>query len=759
MLKYIFKIAMRNLIRQKYYSLIDMLGITLAISSSLFVFIYSINEYNFDKHFPESEKIFRLEKNNGIYFSGVVCGILKNAIPEISYTTNINPLNTHSITFSEGKNTVFGKIYQSDKNYLNIFDLDILSGNIKAALSDKHKVAINKSTALSLFGRIDVIGEEIKLNHTFTANENVIIEAVYSDLPKNSSLKPIGLYSLNNNLDLYSREYESYSIFIKINNTEDINHIREKINQTLIKENLLKSDCKITLSPLTGLHFSEHIDNDYIATGDKTTSNVLILIGILILVISIVNSMILNARNSENQTQLIYLLIGAGKIDLRIIKFIERLTICFFSGIISIILFYLFINNSSNNLINYNFSQTSIVTVFLFVFTTSSVISILIIQKLEIPTINLTSHVQESKSRFFSITVQYSISIILIICSLFIYKQKDFLLKFNTGLTSKQIISLNLNTEISKNLNTFKHEINSHNQIIDVTFASNDITHIETNLVLINEREVKYGLWMVDNNFLDFFNIKIVNGSNFTYNYETQKYKCILNHSAVNQYKPLDKIGEVIPGLWRNSELLGVCKDFNYASLHNKIEPLCFILNRDYCNTAYIKFKRNPEIIIKYLRNTTNKLYPNIPFKYSFLDDTFKNLYQAENSLLKLITTICIIAIFISSIGFHALVVANSQKRIKEIGIRKVNGAKVFEILTLLNKDLIKWIAIAFVIACPIAYYAMSLWLENFAYKTELSWWIFALAGLLALSIALLTVSWQSWRAATRNPVEALKYE
>jgi len=207
---------------------------------------------------------------------------------------------------------------------------------------------------------------------------------------------------------------------------------------------------------------------------------------------------------------------------------------------------------------------------------------------------------------------------------------------------------------------------------------------------------------------------------------------------------------------------VGVAKDFNYSSAHESVGDFAFWLDESNNRARFIHIRLNPGNLgagIDKIRETWNKYYPGQEFNYFFIDETIAQQYKAETILSRILLAFSIIGILISTLGISALALFISQQRTKEIGIRKVNGAKVSEILTLLNKDFVKWVAIAFVIATPVAYYAMHKWLENFAYKTELSWWIFALAGLLALGIALLTVSWQSWRAATRNPVEALRYE
>jgi putative ABC transport system permease protein len=209
-------------------------------------------------------------------------------------------------------------------------------------------------------------------------------------------------------------------------------------------------------------------------------------------------------------------------------------------------------------------------------------------------------------------------------------------------------------------------------------------------------------------------------------------------------------------------DFIGVAKDFNYSSAHEAVGDFAFWLGESNHRARYIHIRLNPGTLrsgIQKIKETWNTYYPGQEFDFFFIDETIASQYKAETILSRILLAFSIIGILISMLGISALALFISQQRTKEIGIRKVNGARVSEILAMLNKDFVKWVAIAFVIATPIAYFAMQKWLENFAYKTTLSWWIFALAGLLALGIALLTVSWQSWKAATKNPVESLRYE
>jgi putative ABC transport system permease protein len=271
-------------------------------------------------------------------------------------------------------------------------------------------------------------------------------------------------------------------------------------------------------------------------------------------------------------------------------------------------------------------------------------------------------------------------------------------------------------------------------------------------------QEVRFILNMpeVDNNYLNLFGIELLKGRNFSDDRPADYDESIIINEAYAKIMgwddPLDK------KMFSDSKMrvVGVVPDFHFASLHNKVEPLAFRFNDK--NPSYL-FVKTPPAQVDYIKTVWREYFKDALFEYQFVDANFERQYQKDEKQKAIFGYLSFIAIFISCLGLFGLSSFFIARRIKEIGIRKVNGAKISEVLVMLNRDFVKWVVIAFAFAIPIAYYAMSKWLENFAYKTTLSWWIFALAGVLALGIAMLTVSFQSWKAATKNPVESLRYE
>ena len=363
------------------------------------------------------------------------------------------------------------------------------------------------------------------------------------------------------------------------------------------------------------------------------------------------------------------------------------------------------------------------------------------------------------------VVFQFAISIALIISASVISKQLIFFNQKDLGFNNQQIVYAKLNGNLyGKSYRTFKEKLLKSPNIQSVSGSQNELGQICVTLDReINGTKRYFQELPVDPDFIGTMGLKLVQGRNFSWDMQTDPYQTlIISETAVKAFG-LDSsnvIGTEIFMYDRVAKVVGVVKDFYFQSFHHQLDPFMLFYHPGSIGTVNIKISgNNIPGTIKYINDVWNEFSPEIPFEYHFLDKTYEELYKQDRQFSKIILAFLLVSILIACMGLLGLVSFTTIRRTKEIGVRKVNGATISEVLVLLNRDFVKWVGIAFVIACPVAYFAMNKWLENFAYKTTLSWWIFALAGLLALEIALLTVSWQSWKAATRNPVEALRYE
>jgi putative ABC transport system permease protein len=359
------------------------------------------------------------------------------------------------------------------------------------------------------------------------------------------------------------------------------------------------------------------------------------------------------------------------------------------------------------------------------------------------------------------ITIQFVFTIALLASAFIIEKQLNFWQNFDLGINKEHVVYLNTTNVLRDHHQALADELLKNKDIVDYTYAQ----FIPGKLGMGWGREVEGQLiqlkcWPVDDRFLDFFGIKIAEGGNFAKGSQADINTFILNKKAVEEFGWKNPLERQIPGFDFTGQVIGVAENINFSSLKEDIVPMQFWKTDTRKNNLILRLKPgNYTQTMAFIQNTANKFDPKNQFEVKFLDDTLNDLYVKETHIAHFIEFVALWCILLAVTGLLGLIIFICRDRIKEIGIRKVNGATISEIVTMLNRDIVRWVLVAFVIATPIAYYTMRKWLENFAYKTELSWWIFALAGLLALGIALLTVSWQSWKAATRNPVEALRYE
>jgi putative ABC transport system permease protein len=377
------------------------------------------------------------------------------------------------------------------------------------------------------------------------------------------------------------------------------------------------------------------------------------------------------------------------------------------------------------------------------------------------------------------VILQFTITIILGLVQLFIFKQISFMQNHETGFDKKNLITLSVGS-LAENGNDRLKSTNLFIQALDkyqsqYGYGKASVTEFVPGFGFNNnfkiypyEGNFSNGMELlscdVDENFANVFGLKIINGRFFSNDYPTDRDALVMNETAYKKlgWNTLD--GKAV-GLFskdNRKDIVGVISDVNVESLQNPVGPMIYQFGRHHMYPRYVTLRLNPEKrseSIIFIKKQWTDMFPGIPINIESIDEKYKAAYGAEKKLGTITGLFSILALFLSVLGIFALSTLETEKRVKEIGIRKINGARTAEVMTALNLDFFKWVAIAFVIACPVAWYSSHKWLSNFAYKTELSWWIFALTGTTAIGIALLTVSWQSWRAATRNPVEALRYE
>jgi len=791
MFKHFIKISLRNILKNKVNTALNVSSLAIGITISLLIAAYAINELNTDKFHSKEERIYKVSYGNSSLTPGPLNGFLQNQFPEIEQTTHLETrqLNMFSPAV-QFKNNSFEieKYYSADPGFFKIFDFEVVQGDIKSAIESPFSLILTESEAARIFGKTNPIGETVtwKSRNDFTFT----VRAIVKDLTSNSSIQFNGLISdasLNAmGGNRYSEDwgYTVYESYLLLKPNVDEKELSEKLRNNLIayysknlSDKASANDAElnpITLHRLTDVYFDKSLTNDTTNRGNLMLINILLIIGGIVMLLSVINYVNLTtARASGRYKEIgVQKLIGSSRRNL-IFQYLSETTIISFLAVIAgAILAFAFVKrygifmNVTNGLtFQPGMFLILIPAILLLGFVAGIYPALLLSSKKAIEIIKMKTgkNNRGGNLRNSLIIFQFSVTIVLITATFLIFKQVNYIKDKDLGIPSEQVVYAKLPFQIiAGKKETLRERLQTIPEIEDIAFSSNVFGEIEgLNSQEIDGKTLNFATNWVDAEFIELYNLQLVDGRFFSKYLKTDvNATALLNEAAVREFGVEDpfKLNIRIPG--GSAKVVGIVKDFNYKSLHNRIEPLAIIYlpgQGQYVNLK-ITGTNLPETLGK-INAVWDELASGFPFPYHFLDQSFEKLYKKDEQMAKAVSLFSLIAIAIAVLGILGLSVFLAETRTKEIGIRKINGANVSEILTMLNKDFVKWVVIAFVIAVPIAWYAMNKWLENFAYKTNLSWWIFALAGLLALGIALLTVSFQSYKAATRNPVEALRYE
>ncbi|GET34152.1 ABC transporter permease [Prolixibacter bellariivorans] len=783
------KLAWRNLWRNKLVSAINILGITIGITSALLIFSFVRKEKSTDKYIPDCQNIYNLNNNGGSHLSQHMVNLVKQEIPEIkelTYCTNdwspqIFFTNNHT-TFQVDKQLV------ADSCFFRVFQFPAVYGDPAKTLNRANQVVITQSLSRKLFGNENPVGKSIIYNATYMQNTPIEVGAVIRDLPQNSSWDFQSVLSLQTNykLDWYVENMEdwgtqNYRAFARLNKHVSAQTVEKKLAAIPMVgvPDYWKKNLHYGLTPFSQLYLN-HPDVDILKHGNPLTVSIVQVIGILILLLACVNyiNMVTAQREKRFKEVGIIKTLGSGKAQIIKLFITESGILLLISTLLSVFISLNMIG-IFNSLTESKFTVPSIYSGWNLVILSVILLLILILTGI-IPGLLFSRHravlllknqINQSRSNWFRnglLVFQFTVSIALLAGIMLINRQNQYLDNSNPGFQRNHIIFANSNSNLGANMNAFRDELKQIPGITDIALSDEPIGYMSENWGrnLINngkKEEVHFAKFTVSPNFFHFFGIKLKQGKTFNDN-SSRNQDFIFNEKAIHDFgiKDISK-AQIATSDPAKGRIIGTADNFNFESLHAPIRAAGFMCNSNYADVIYLKTdtqdRASFQQTMKSVKKIWDQLSPNFPFEYKFLNASWDALYRKDQQFQKILGITTLISLFLSCLGLIGMTFFIIEKRTKEIGIRKVNGAKVSEVMTLLNKDFIKWVAIAFLIATPIAYYAMNKWLENFAYKTSLSWWIFALAGVLALGIALLTVSWQSWKAATRNPVEALRYE
>jgi putative ABC transport system permease protein len=783
MFKNYIKITLRNLARQKVYALINILGLAIGIACFILIALWVFDELSYDQFHEKKQCIFRVNTISPDF--GIVTTsswrlgpAMKDAYPEIENYTRIWPW-ARSLVKYEDKVFDEWNIYLADSSFFSIFTFPFIKGKPKTALTDRYSVVMTEATAERYFGKDEPIG---KMVYSREFDRNFKVTGVIKNVPKNSTMQ----FDIVARVDLMPQQrMESWEFtggtYLLLN--ENIQ--KQDFNQKITGFYPQYADSTFKSIPVLQELTKIHLNADG-TPGLIKLVYIFSIVAVFILLIACVNFMNLSTARAAKYAKQVAVrkVIGAARRQL-IIQFLgESIIVSFVSLFVALLLVEIILpgfNNIAYKDISLMSSITMIMLLFLFgvaLFTGTIAGSYpaLFLSSFQPAKVLKENRVPETRSKLFrnGLTIfQFTISIVLISSILVMHNQLNFLQTKDIGINRDLVVGIANNMDLNEKFESYKYEILKNPSIESMTSAQSQPIDVGNYIDVnweghFNEQEIPMAYSTVGYDFFKTFDMKFIMGRPFSRDFLTDKTEaCIINETALKMMHLNSPLGKNVyfnhpafPESLKHVNIIGVVKDYHYRSLHEAIGPFIIRMYKPY--QSFIYFKLQPENIdatIDYIKKITLKFAPDFPFQFAFLDDVYNRLYEVENRMETIYQAFAFLAIFISCLGLLGLASFTIEQRTKEIGIRKVLGASMTGIIQLLTKDLIKWIIFANIIALPIAFIALNSWLQNFAYRIAISWWTFILAGILALVIALLTVSFQSIRAVLANPVEALRYE
>jgi len=760
------------------------MGLSISLALVIILSVYSYSELTTDSYQENLEHvyIFGLGQADHVYTPGILKEHIDAKVPGVEATVRLGSTWEAPVFQVENKEPIISDLIFADEDFFRLFTYNFIEGNPETALKEPMTVIITKDLSFKLFGNKDALGKAIKLNN----NQNLIISAVIEVPDANSCLTFSALANIATRKIVMGNDGEytdwgwcDFQTFLLLNkgvNPYDI----EKTILSLFPEESRKDYLNAGLTPMKKIYFSKFslFGSAYIISGDRKKVQILLLVASLVMIIALIN--FINISSSQWQERIkqtgVLKVIGATRVSILLNILAESFIFFLLALIIAIELVNVahpFIRDSIG--INYNQKLTQslgfIIISLLVIVVLSTIFSIIPALKVSSSravdnlkkTINLNK--SNSSSRGILVTLQFAIAIVLISFTVLVQKQVRFG-SSNLGFNQSNILGIKLTEQLDNKKEVLRNLLDENPAVKDISFSQfypGNINQSRETLLNLNgeEKKVSFDLLSADEEFFNMLNLHLVSGRLYSDSLTSDNRKIVVNEAFLRDNNISNPLGATVT-MGKVYEIIGVIKDFHYKPVNQPIAALA-IRNEPFASYCLVNIQtsdfKSLHGTVNNIKRTVSDLSPSFPVEVSFFDQAIKNMYQSELRFRRTFSVFAGCAIVICSLGILAMSVLASQRRIKEIGIRKVNGAKISEILAMLNKDFVKWVAVAFIIATPIAYYIMYRWLNNYAYKTELSWWIFALAGIIALGIALLTVSWNSLKAAGRNPVEALRYE
>ncbi len=806
MFKNYLKIALRNLKKYKGFSFINIAGLAIGITCCLLILLLVREEISFDRFHEHNDQIYRvINQHPGQFYMGTdylavtpapLAPAMMAEFPEVVTATRIDSSDEVIISY-QNKRFYEDGFYWTDSHFFDVFSFPLLRGDQSKALSEPYSVIISERMAKKYFGdEDDPIGKTIALNNRY----DFVVTGIMKDVPRNSHLQFDFLAPLITLSRIREREdflegwgnysYYTYILLQKGYSLGDLEnklpafiekYLGERFRQRRQRDPSYQAS-RFFLQPLKRIHLYSHLNFEITPNSDIRQIYLLSALALVTLLIACINYMNLATARSASRAKEVGMrkVVGAERRQL-IRQFLgESILFCFIAVLLAAVLVELFLpafNSLIGKSISFHFYHNweffiGLVCLALVVGIVSGSYPAFFLSTFRPVTVLKGGFKTETKGSFLRkilVIFQFAASIILVISTAIIYGQIEYIRNKKLGFDREQVVVLPVeDRELRQNHEPLKNELLQNPAILGCTASTWLPNNIRTNVGdttwdgMEEGTDLQVYLLEADHDFIDVFGIELVEGRNFSREFPADSQAYILNETARRIFGWEKALGKRF-GIGRKvgaGPVIGVVKDFHFLSLHQEMQPLAIHLTENRMSYLSVKISaENIPRIIGFLKEKWNKFSPNHPFDYFFLDDDFEKMYRSEMRLGKIFASFTALAVFIACLGLFGLASFTSEQRTKEIGVRKVLGASVSNIVILLSKEFSKWVCMASLIAWPVAYFFMSRWLQSFAYRTSMGVWMFLLATMLALFVAMATVSFKAVKAAIANPVDALRYE
>jgi len=785
MLRNYIKTAWRNLLKNKFYTVINIAGLTAGLAIGILILLWVQDELSFDNFHKKAPEIYRLELFGGTGASKQIWSVdvapigplVKQQLPEVKDAVRLT--GNYNFSLYKFKDKVFGdeNVTFADPSFFSVFDFPVVEGDASKQFTNDNSVVITKKTAEKFFGSENPIGKVIVADE----KENFTVSAVINDFPKNSRfnfdmIMPMSYHvksMLTNKIDLNTNFSNfSYETYLQLKPGISLNNLAVRIRQIHLNHKPDDTDAEYLLLPLAKMH----LYNADLTDKGMSTVRIFIVVALLILIIACINYVNLSTARSMLRSKEISMrkIVGAAKIQLFMQFIVETALLFSLAVVLALFLIYALIpafNQLAGKQLSLNLSDYHVWTIiFLAIAGTlaaSSIYPALLLSSFEpLKALKgkISAGIGDVMFRKILVVTQFVFSVVLIIGTIVITSQLNYIRSKKLGYDKTNVFSFWMR-DAAKHYDAIKNELLKQPGVLAVTRSNQNIVRFggisgdnDWDGKAPNSTFIVHPI-VIDKDFISFFKMKLIEGASFTgAASDTANY--ILNEAAVKEMGLKNPIGKRFRMNTITGKIIGVVKDFHYASMKEKIAPALFWYAPQYFSTVYVKTTTHDAKNALAAAGAQFKQYNGqYPFGYAFLDDAFNSLYQSEQREGTLFNYFAGIAIMISCLGLLGLAAFTAQVRTREIGVRKVLGASVGRIVGLLAQDFIKLVFIAIIIATPIAWFAMHSWLQAFAYRVNLSWWVFVAAGIIAIVIAFVTISFQSIKAALTNPVKSLRSE